>query len=115
MTDRQIKWSVIRFVITLAVAVGLVVYISVREGNTAREVREGQVESCEDNGTPMRETLTEILQEQIDESHSPLTSKIAEALHLTDEEAQAIIKAQNEKRRERIKQIKPFSCEKQYE
>lgn len=110
--DRKLATTLIGFTVAILVAVALVVFISVREGNRAGELEEALIENCQ--ASPVRETLTEILTEEIEESHGPLLAKVAEALHLTLEEAEKITDRSNVKKEERIDQIEPSDCEAQY-
>lgn len=114
-TEKSIKWSIARFCATIIIAVGLVVWISVRESSVAHKLQEAQVETCETSGNPIRETLSEILEEQIKESHSPFVGKLEEALELSHNEVEEIISAQNKQREKRLKQIKPYDCEQLFE
>lgn len=93
-------------------AIGTCVFIVVREGGQARELKEALIQSCETS--PVRETLTEILTEEIEESHGPLLEKVAEALGLTLKEAEVITNKSNAKKEKRIAQIEPSDCEAQY-
>lgn len=110
--DRKLATTLFAFTLAILVAVGLVVFISVREGNRAGELEEALIENCQTS--PVREALSEILQEEVDESHSPLTTKLGEALNLSPDELEKILSKSNAKKEERIEQIEPSDCEAQY-
>jgi hypothetical protein len=110
--NRKLKWVIIRFAVVLILAIGISVFIVVREAGQARELKEALIQSCETS--PVRETLTEILTEEIKESHGPLLGKAAEAFHLTLEEIEQITDKSNAKKEQRIGQIEPSDCEAQY-
>lgn len=111
--DKTLKWSVIKFAVALLVAVGLVVFLSVREGGRSKEVQEAIIENCE--SSPVRLALTEILLEEIEETHNPRNKEFAQKLGITPEELHELLHEKIEKKNERLDEIEPSDCESQYQ
>jgi Na+-transporting NADH:ubiquinone oxidoreductase subunit NqrC len=106
---KMIVMALVVSLIASLVLLGGAIYIKSRQEN---ELKQSLIESCENS--PVRGALTEILTEEIEESHSPLTAKVAEALHLTKKEFEEVIAKTDDKKQDRIEQIEPSDCEAQY-
>lgn len=110
---RKTKLIVVALVISLIACsflLGGAIYIHAKQES---ELKQSLIENCQKS--PVREALTEILEEEIAESHGPLLGKFAEALNITLAEAERITDKSNAKKEERIDQIEPSDCEAQYQ
>lgn len=78
----------------------------------AAKLRSGLVESCQRNGNPLREVLTEEQEAAITDPHDP---QIRELLPTAPQSViNRIIAKGNREHRERIQKLAPVECEKQY-
>lgn len=113
MNENRLKWSVARFVVTIAIVVGLVVLITVREGNQANDLREGLITNCEKNGNPLREVLQKRIHHEIEQTQN---KALLEKLFPTFSEAELdkLISTSTKERREEIKEVAPINCQEQY-
>lgn len=111
--EKKLKRAVIRFVLALVIAVGLVVAIVIREGKVAQEIRQSQIESCEKNGNTLRVVLqNRIHNEIIQTSNRSLLEKFFP--NITEDELDKFIKKSVKERRKEIKEVAPINCMKEY-
>lgn len=73
-----------------------------------KELVSGLVQSCEQNGNPLRTTVQQILQDQIDQTHAVDFSKFFP--QIPPAQLHHLIHAQNQTRRQEIRQIAPVDC-----
>lgn len=77
------------------------------------ELRSGLIKSCERNGNPLRETVQHIIREEIRQSDPEIIQKFLSP-EISFTELESLIKIQNRKRRERLREIAPINCKNLY-
>lgn len=123
----DLKRWLISFIVSVAAAIIVVTIMSVVTKDEARdskdvanaaavtstELIEAIVESCENNGNPLREVVQEGLNEQIVQSQN---EKLYEEFFPEADPAKLdrLIQAQVREYEKRLKKIEPLNCAKQY-
>jgi predicted PurR-regulated permease PerM len=113
MTDKKIKWVLVRFISALVIVVTLVVAVVIREGQLASEIRTGLIENCQNNGNPLREVLQKRIQHEIEQTQNrELLEKFFP--NISQKELEDFIEESVEERREEQKEVAPIDCNEQY-
>jgi hypothetical protein len=106
---------VLSLVLLLAVG-GITIFLLAHKTTTnadfATELRDGLVESCEQNGNPLREVLIEEQEAAIESPHDPRIHALLP--DVPQSVIQKIVAEGNAEHRERIKKLQPVACHAQY-
>lgn len=94
--------------ITVAVLAGK----TTTNADFAKELRDGLVENCRQNGNPLREVLIEEQRAAIENPHDPRIKKLFPDAPLAL--AERVIREGNREHRERIGKLQPVDCRAQY-
>lgn len=78
----------------------------------SQDLRSGLVSSCDKNGNPLREAVQRILENEIEQSQSPILHEFFP--QIPSSRLDELIQDANKERREIIAEIAPVNCEKQY-
>lgn len=77
-------------------------------GSYNADLRQTLVESCEDNGNPLRETVRSLLRERIRGAESPLVAT------LFPQVPRSLVEAQIAADQRRLREVAPVDCEARY-
>lgn len=94
------------FVAAASLALGP--YLFVQVSAFSQDLRDGLVKGCERNGNPLREAVSTLLQDQIDQSRGLDYEKFFPTI--PPNELHDLIHAQNQKRLALLKTIEPVDC-----
>lgn len=113
LTEKTIKWAIARFIITIVIAVGLIVWITVREGNVSRELEQGLIANCETNGNKLRIAVQHIYQEDLKNTfNEALLKKVFP--EVPEPTFKELVQESRERDERIIKEIAPVDCSEQY-
>lgn len=114
------QWLVVG-IIGLVVICAAVAVIAITRANdraalaaqNQAQINRALVQSCEDNGNPLRMAVQQMLRDQIRQSHSP---KLEEFFpQIPPRQLHRLIHRANERRRQEIRQIAPVDCASLYQ